>query len=92
MRTQVGIVGAGPAGLMLSHLLHLHGIDSVVLESRSREYVEQRVRAGVLEQAHGRAVCARPAWASGCDREGLGTEGIELRFDGERPPDRLRPS
>ena len=50
MRTQVGIVGAGPAGLLLSHLLHLEGIDSVVLEPRSREYVEQRVRAGVLEQ------------------------------------------
>src|SRR5215218_2339534 len=50
MRTQVGIVGAGPAGLLLSHLLHLEGIESVVLELRSREYVEQRVRAGVLEQ------------------------------------------
>jgi len=47
--TQVGIVGAGPAGLMLSHLLHLEGIESVVLESRSRLYVEERVRAGVLE-------------------------------------------
>ena len=50
MRTQVGIVGAGPAGLMLSHLLHLEGIESVVLEARSRDYVEHRVRAGVLEQ------------------------------------------
>jgi len=50
MRTQVGIIGAGPAGLMLSHLLHLNGIDSVVLESRGREYIESRVRAGVLEQ------------------------------------------
>ncbi len=50
MRTQVGIVGAGPAGLMLAHLLHLEGIDSVVLEDRSREYVEARIRAGVLEQ------------------------------------------
>ena len=49
-RTQVGIVGAGPAGLMLSHLLHLAGIESVVLEARSRRYVEERVRAGVLEQ------------------------------------------
>jgi p-hydroxybenzoate 3-monooxygenase len=49
MRTQVGIVGAGPAGLTLAHLLHLEGIESVVLEQRSREYVEQRVRAGVLE-------------------------------------------
>ena len=50
MRTQVGIIGAGPAGLVLSHLLHLQGIESVVLESRSRQYCEERVRAGVLEQ------------------------------------------
>ena len=49
MQTQVGIIGAGPAGLLLSHLLALHGINSVVLENRSREYVENRVRAGVLE-------------------------------------------
>ena len=49
MRTQVGIVGAGPAGLLLSHLLHLQGIESVVLEARSRDYVENRIRAGVLE-------------------------------------------
>jgi p-hydroxybenzoate 3-monooxygenase len=50
MRTQVGIVGAGPAGLVLSHLLHLQGIESVVVESCRRDYVEQRIRAGVLEQ------------------------------------------
>jgi len=50
LRTQVGIVGAGPAGLMLSHLLHLEGIESVVLENRSRDYIEGRVRAGLLEQ------------------------------------------
>ena len=50
IRTQVGIVGAGPAGLMLSHLLHLQGIESVVVEARSRQYVEERVRAGLLEQ------------------------------------------
>jgi len=49
MRTQVGIVGAGPAGLMLSHLLHLEGIDSVILESRSRAYIEGRIRAGLIE-------------------------------------------
>ena len=49
-RTQVGIVGAGPAGLFLGHLLHLEGIDSIVIESRSQEYVVERVRAGVLEQ------------------------------------------
>ena len=49
-RTQVGIIGAGPAGLMLSHLLHLRGIESVILESASREHIETRIRAGVLEQ------------------------------------------
>ena len=50
MRTQVGIIGAGPAGLLLAHLLHLEGIESVILEARNREYIESRVRAGVLEQ------------------------------------------
>jgi p-hydroxybenzoate 3-monooxygenase len=50
MRTQVGIVGAGPAGLMLSHLLHREGIESVILENRSREYIESRIRAGLIEQ------------------------------------------
>ncbi|HGE6663245.1 TPA: FAD-dependent monooxygenase, partial [Serratia marcescens] len=50
MRTQVVIIGAGPAGLMLSHLLHLQGVESVVLETRSREAVESTIRAGVLEQ------------------------------------------
>ena len=84
MRTQVGIVGAGPAGLLLSHLLHLEGIDSVVLELRSREYVEQRVRAGVLEQgtvelleAAGVAGgCGARAWsttASSCARAAAAT-------------------
>ena len=50
MRTQVAIVGGGPAGLMLGRLLELRGIESVILEARDREYVQQRVRAGVLEQ------------------------------------------
>ncbi len=50
LRTQVGIVGAGPAGLMLSQLLHLRSIESIVVESRSRHYLEERIRAGVLEQ------------------------------------------
>src|SRR5262249_59452479 len=50
MRTQVGIIGAGPAGLFLSHLLYREGIDCIVLEARSREHIEGRVRAGVLEQ------------------------------------------
>ena len=81
MRTQVGIVGAGPAGLLLSHLLARRGIDSVVLETRSREYIEQRVRAGVLE--HPTVELLREAGlAARLDREGLPHEGISLRFDG----------
>jgi p-hydroxybenzoate 3-monooxygenase len=82
VKTQVGIVGAGPAGLLLAHLLHLNGIESVVLESRSREYVEQRVRAGVLEQ--GSVDLLVEAGAGGrLQREGLVHHGIWLRFDGE---------
>jgi p-hydroxybenzoate 3-monooxygenase len=82
VRTQVGIVGAGPAGLLLSHLLHLQGIESVVLETRSREYVEARVRAGVLE--HGTVELLRSTGlGERLDREGLRHEGVELRFDGE---------
>ena len=82
MDTQVGIVGAGPAGLLLAHLLARHGIESVVLEARSRAYVEARVRAGVLEQTtvdllDGAGVGER------LHREGLVHEGVELRFDGE---------
>ncbi len=81
MRTQVGIVGAGPAGLLLSQLLHRHGVDSVVLEIRSREYVEQRIRAGVLEQ--GTVDLLRAAGvADRLDREGIVHHGIELRFNG----------
>src|ERR1700722_14000447 len=81
MRTQVGIVGAGPAGLMLSHLLHLQGIDSVVIEARSRQYTEERVRAGVLEQ--GTVELLRESGVgSRLDREGLTHHGIELRFGG----------
>src|SRR5664279_4005115 len=49
MRTQVGIVGAGPAGLMLARLLHLAGISSIVIENRSRDYIENRIRAGLIE-------------------------------------------
>jgi len=82
LRTQVGIVGAGPAGLLLAHLLHLEGIESVVLESRSREYVEHRVRAGVLEQ--GTVDLLNEAGVGErLRREGLVHGGIELRFQGE---------
>jgi p-hydroxybenzoate 3-monooxygenase len=80
-RTQVGIVGAGPAGLVLAHLLHLRGVDSVVLESRSRQYVEQRVRAGVLEQGTV-DLLVESGLAERLLRERLVHHGIELRFDG----------
>ncbi|MDQ6851183.1 MAG: 4-hydroxybenzoate 3-monooxygenase [Actinomycetota bacterium] len=79
MRTQVAIVGAGPAGLLLSQLLHLQGIESVVLERRDREYVEHRVRAGVLE--HGTAETLREAdVGKRMDAEGMAHGGTELRF------------
>jgi p-hydroxybenzoate 3-monooxygenase len=83
MRTQVGIIGAGPAGLMLSHLLHLEGIDSVVLEARSRQYVEERVRAGVIEQGTV-DLMVETGVGERLKREGLVHRGIELSFLGRR--------
>ncbi|HXP18211.1 MAG TPA: 4-hydroxybenzoate 3-monooxygenase [Streptosporangiaceae bacterium] len=83
MRTQVGIVGAGPAGLLLSHLLALRGIDTVVVEIRSRAYCEARQRAGVLE--HGSVRLLREAGlADRLDQQGLEHGGIYLQFAGER--------
>jgi p-hydroxybenzoate 3-monooxygenase len=81
MRTQVGIVGAGPAGLLLAHLLGQQGIESVVLEARSREYIERRVRAGVLEQGTVDLLVAS-GLGERLQREGLVHHGIELRFGG----------
>src|ERR1041385_2033244 len=80
-RTQVGIVGAGPAGLLLSHLLHLDGIESVVLEARTRDYVEHRVRAGVLEQGTVDVLTETGA-GERLHREGMVHHGLELRFGG----------
>jgi len=82
MRTQVGIIGAGPAGLLLAHLLQRQGIESAVIENRARDYVEHRVRAGVLEQGsvdllNDSGVGAR------LQLEGLVHHGIELRFGGQ---------
>jgi p-hydroxybenzoate 3-monooxygenase len=83
MRTQVGIIGAGPAGLLLGQLLHLQGIESIVLEDRSREYVERRVRAGVLE-AGAAELLRESGVGERMDREGLFHGGIYLQFAGER--------
>jgi p-hydroxybenzoate 3-monooxygenase len=81
-RTQVAIIGAGPAGLLLGQLLHREGIDAVILEARSREYAEARIRAGVLEQ--GTTEVLREAGVGArMDREGLRHGGIYLSFDGE---------
>ncbi len=82
MRTQVGIIGAGPAGLLLAPLLQRQGIESAVIENRARDYVEHRVRAGVLEQGsvdllNDSGVGAR------LQQEGLIHHGIELRFGGQ---------
>src|SRR3981081_2468382 len=81
IRTQVGIIGAGPAGLTLAHLLHLQGIESVVLESRSREHVENRVRAGVLEPGTV-DILSESVVGARLQREVLQHHGIELRFAG----------
>jgi p-hydroxybenzoate 3-monooxygenase len=81
-RTQVGIVGAGPAGLLLGHLLHRHGIESVILENRSRDYIEHRVRAGVLEQGSVDLLVASGV-GDRLRQEGLVHHGIELRFGGK---------
>ena len=83
LRTQVGIVGAGPAGLLLGHLLHLNGIDSVIVENRSRDYVIDRVRAGVLEQGTVDLIHAMGVGA-GLQRAGLRHEGLYVSFNGRR--------
>ncbi len=81
MRTQVGIVGPGPAGLMLSHLLHLEGIQSAIVEVRSRHHLEERVRAGVLEQPTA-DLLIETGVGERMQRQGLVHRGIELRFNG----------
>jgi p-hydroxybenzoate 3-monooxygenase len=83
VRTQVGIVGGGPAGLMLGHLLHLHGIQSCILEDRSEEHVIERVRAGVLEQSTV-DLMHEVGLGDRLSREGLRHEGIYIAFGGDR--------
>ena len=80
MRTQVGIVGAGPAGLLLAHLLHLSGIDSVVLERQSREHVEHRIRAGVLEHTT-EDLLAQAGVGARMHAVGMRHDGVNLRFN-----------
>jgi p-hydroxybenzoate 3-monooxygenase len=82
-RTQVGIIGAGPAGLLLAQLLHLNGIDSVIVENRSRDYVIDRVRAGVLEQGTVDLMTAMGV-GSGVQHGGLRHEGLYLSFQRQR--------
>jgi p-hydroxybenzoate 3-monooxygenase len=81
MRTQVGIIGAGPAGLMLARLLQLEGLSTVVLEKHSREYIERRVRAGVLEQGTV-DLLDEAGVGERMRKEGMVHRGIHLRFDG----------
>jgi p-hydroxybenzoate 3-monooxygenase len=81
MRTQVGVIGAGPAGLVLSHLLHLEGIESVVLETRSRDEIERAIRAAVLEQGTV-DLLVESGVGDRMRREGFVHHGIRLRFGG----------
>ena len=80
MRTQVGILGAGPAGLLLAHLLHRAGIDSVIIEAKSRAYIEGRIRAGLLEQGSVDTL-TEAGLGERLHREGLAHDGMELRFN-----------
>ena len=83
MRTQVAIIGAGPAGLLLSHLLHLQGIESVVLETRTRDEIESTIRAGVLEQGT-MDILEKAGVGARMRAEGALHHGFELAFDGRR--------
>ncbi|WP_203226891.1 4-hydroxybenzoate 3-monooxygenase [Confluentibacter flavum] len=83
IKTQVGIIGAGPAGLVLAHWLKKHGISSVILELRSREYVEARVRAGLLEQ-NTVDIIKSLGLSSRLEKEGIEHDGVYLSFDEER--------
>jgi p-hydroxybenzoate 3-monooxygenase len=81
MRTQVGIIGAGPAGLMLSHLLHLEGVSSIIIENRSRAYIESRIRAGLIEQ-WARDMLIEIGVGERLQREGMSHDGVHFCFGG----------
>ena len=83
LRTQVAIIGAGPAGLMLGHLLHRAGIDTIILENRSQDHVIERVRAGVLEQGTV-DLMTEVGVGDRLRREGMVHRGIYLAFAGRR--------
>lgn len=83
MKTQVGIIGGGPSGLLLSQLLHLQGIDNVVLEKRSRDYVLGRIRAGVLEQGFARLM-REAQCGDRMDSEGEIHDGFYVTYGGEK--------
>ncbi len=81
MRTQIGIIGAGPAGLVLAHLLHLEGIDAIVIEDKSRHYIENRLRAGLLEQGSADLLIETGVGAR-LQKERMYHKGIYLKFNG----------
>src|SRR4249919_3146974 len=81
MRTQVGIIGAGPAGLMLARLLHLQGIESIIIENRSREYIEDRIRAGLIEHWAANLLTEVGVGAR-MQREGMQHWGINIGING----------
>ena len=83
MRTQVGIVGAGPSGLLLAHLLQMQGIESIIVENRTRDYIEARIRAGVMEHWAAELTDAVGLGAR-MRREGLVHDGLEISFAGQR--------
>ena len=82
MRTQVGIVGAGPAGLLLSHLLHLRGVESVVIDIQTRDTIEQTIKAGILEQATV-DLLRQTGVGDRMMRDGFVHHGINLAFSGD---------
>jgi p-hydroxybenzoate 3-monooxygenase len=83
VKTEVGIVGAGPAGLTLARILETEGVESVVVEARSREYCEQRIRAGVIEQRNA-DLLREIGVGVRLEREGIVHDGVNLQFEGER--------